>query len=266
MKTVDDLLKELRDKSFYSDEHAHIRYFFRGQADITWKLEPGVYRDTFKFAVEAGGDEEAARLLTERHLAQDFRVMSRGLRTGREDNVDLYFLQQHYGMPTRLLDWSNNPMAALYFAVMDKNKDGIDGAFFAMDAYNLPFSQSVKKDTGEHRAIQGIAISDRDHLKRAVNVITSWSNKSQFGKYVFAVRPDHFDKRMSLQRSCFTFHVPERPRLDPGEYRSCLRAFTVAASAKAAIRSELARLGIDDFSVYGDLDHLASRLKAAYLK
>jgi hypothetical protein len=70
---------------------------------------------------------------------------------------------------------------------------------------------------------------------------------------------------MSLQKNCFTFHVPKCPRLDPDRL-SCLRSFKLPPAAKAEMRSELAVLGINDFSIFGDLDHLAQRLKAAYLK
>ena len=262
---VRDLLTALGDRSFFSEAHAHVRYLFRGHADAAWKLEPGVYRPSFKFARQSGEDDEDARLRTEQHLAQDFRVMSAGLRSGREDNVNLYFLQQHYGMPTRLLDWSNNPLAALYFSAFDKDKDGFDATLFALDAYRLASEQGAPprdKVDPEHD-VNGIATSDRYYLRSAIEVIAQWQKKDAFGEYVLALRPDHFDKRISLQRSAFTFHVPARPRLAKLE---CVREFFIPRGAKSAIREELALLGIDDFSVYGDLDHLARRLKGAYLK
>lgn len=91
------------------------------------------------------------------------------------------------------------------------------------------------------------------------------TNPGRSGKYAVALRPDHFDARMSLQRSCFTFHAPHCSRLDPNKL-DCLHSIIIPAGAKATIRSELAILGIDDFSIFGDLDRLARRLKSAYFR
>jgi hypothetical protein len=60
--------------------------------------------------------------LTERHLTQDFRVSSIRLRKGTETHGEIYFLQQQYKMPTPLLDWSINPLAALFFATCSDDR------------------------------------------------------------------------------------------------------------------------------------------------
>ncbi|MBW1711094.1 MAG: FRG domain-containing protein [Deltaproteobacteria bacterium] len=39
-------------------------------------------------------------------------------------------IAQHYGVPTRLLDWSENPLVGLYFALVDKNYDNEDGVIW----------------------------------------------------------------------------------------------------------------------------------------
>src|SRR5262249_34854093 len=90
---------------------------------------PAVYRSGFP------AKDESDRLLTEKHLTQDFQIESAGLRSGNDQDAELYFLQQHYGMPTRLLDWTTRPLGALFFAF--SKYDERDGAFFAMDAYQL---------------------------------------------------------------------------------------------------------------------------------
>ena len=69
---------------------------------------------------------------------------------------------------------------------------------------------------------------------------------------------------MSLQRSCFTFHVPERPAELTKATNSTLEEFTIPHGCKQRITQELALLGIDAFAVYGDMEKLADTLKVAH--
>ncbi len=80
--------------------------------------------------------------------------MSASIRNGAEKDHDLYFLQQHYGMPTRLLDWTTNPLLALYFACEPIQGDQCGKVFF-LDAYEL-----VKSKQPDGRNF-GIATSGR---------------------------------------------------------------------------------------------------------
>ena len=250
ISTVNDLLKLASEKTNQDSLHSHIRFYWRGHSDDSWELHPGVYRKSFNVK------DEAARLSKERQLTQDFRIESAGLRLGTETDPQLYFLQQHYGLPTRLLDWTNNALAALFFAVTDKLDK--PGAVFVMDAYQLSGTQEVDK-----LVYNGIVTSRHPVFTKAMKRIFDWRDDLQFPQFVMAVRPEHFDRRISLQRSCFTFHVPNRERFTPG-VNSTLAYFRVPAKSKESIFKTLVFLGIDRFSVYGDLTSLAGKLKTAH--
>ena len=86
---------------------------YRGQSDYEWHLAPAVYRnDQFQF--ESIYIKELERI--------------RPLEFTNCDNFDKLVKMQHYGLPTRLLDVTSNPLVALYFAC--KNRFEKDGAFY----------------------------------------------------------------------------------------------------------------------------------------
>ena len=49
-----------------------------------------------------------------------------------KDGASWLFLMQHYGLPTRLLDWTDSPLIALYFAIKDKTTDDEDGVIYGL--------------------------------------------------------------------------------------------------------------------------------------
>ncbi len=89
--------------------------WFRGQSNIEWGLVPKTWRDEYKDA-----DEAEMRLEFE-SVGQQF--IKPGLVF---DHWQWYFLMQHYGAPTRLLDWTSNALVALYFSVWKENEGETD--------------------------------------------------------------------------------------------------------------------------------------------
>jgi hypothetical protein len=88
-------------------------YVFRGHASTSWKLEPTIDR-----VRNENGDP---LIDAEKHL-QKFKYASRG-RRGRTPNMvmddnEWWALGQHHGLHTPLLDWSESPFVASYFAFL----------------------------------------------------------------------------------------------------------------------------------------------------
>ncbi len=111
-----------------------LKLWYRGvRRANTHTLLPTLYRrPTFTGFVELAQLEQEL-IATFRHRSPPFveRLPS--------DDLELLFLMQHHGMPTRLLDWSENPYAALFFAVVEGNheENPEDSAVWVLDPVAL---------------------------------------------------------------------------------------------------------------------------------
>ena len=90
----------------WTDSHSDSRWVFRGLSDISFGLRPSVGRT-------ASFDPVQERNLFElfKRRLPEFRSIE-----GLQD-LDILAIAQHHGAPTRLLDWTSNPLIAAYFAV-----------------------------------------------------------------------------------------------------------------------------------------------------
>ena len=98
--------------------------FFRGQSSSDYKLLPSIGR-LFQ-------EEQADALLSfEKEIFNDFkRKYCMFTDTRPKNDKEFLFLAQHYGLPTRLLDVTQNPLVALYFACIDSPK--LQGEFIVL--------------------------------------------------------------------------------------------------------------------------------------
>jgi len=110
-----EYIERIKQIRAYWDVDKEIRYgeiesiWFRGHAQAHWGLTPKLYRDEYK-----DSDENEIR--------QEFQIRAQQLLQGGRlpsDKWEWYFVMQHYGAPTRLLDWTDNALVALYFALHD---------------------------------------------------------------------------------------------------------------------------------------------------
>jgi hypothetical protein len=109
---------QAKQKTAQSDEGFIGCLWYRGVNDWFDAQVPGVYRKDFperakNQKLQQETKIEDKRLHLEREMLGQFR--SAGATFLRNDSlVDVYFAAQHFGMPTRLLDWSTNPWPGFF--------------------------------------------------------------------------------------------------------------------------------------------------------
>ena len=246
--------KEIRD-GWWSKANDPWGPWFRGHQRADWKLRPRLYRDY--------DPKRREELRIEDEMREEFVVRAPALshiRPADQPDWDWYFLMQHSGAPTRLLDWSESALIGLYFAVKD-NPGFCDAAVWVFDPYELN-----ERVVGEQELIcPTIAMNPKDceSLKRWLPDPFAKKRKKLPAEPV-SVLPAHVAQRVSSQRSCFTIHGSDQDGLEKLQGDDLLIKIVIPSGNVAKIRRELEIYGIDEVTVFPDLDGLGRCVSARW--
>jgi hypothetical protein len=221
---------QLIDEHYWSD----LGWVFRGQDNIDWPLLPKAGRKEFYLKATEYWEEKEQ---TSRDLGR-FKVWRDNAvaysNTLPENDFECLGFAQHYGLATRLLDWSKNPLVALYFAVeMNGETDGAVACHFPQEIINR-----------EKLTIYDV-LDDPALLE-----------------------PRPFDRRIAAQAGVFTYHVhPNRPlvaRRVSGEMERAapngvnLVIMRIPAKLKPTLQRQLSTIGINRKTLFPDLEGLSA--------
>jgi hypothetical protein len=205
---------------------------FRGQAN-DWPLLPKLFR--------LGRSHEDLKRLGERLLAE-FRVRCLYLLPSTPwTDYDMMSLAQHYGLATPLLDWSSNPLMALYFAVETPTpKCPMVWIFDAPEAY-VQLGRSLNNDNSLYLGNPTLVIRPVPHSHR-VAAQAGWHTLHDLGM------SDDSRRTRVIQKP--GLRVQPMNESKDAQY---LTAISVEPQRATEIKKELRDMGIHAATVYGDL-------------
>ena len=219
--------------------------WFRGQSDASWSLLPNIARTTHAYP-KGRVDQELAAIKRFKQNAGAF--LSRVPR----DEWEWIFLMQHHRGLTRLLDWSESPLVALYFALSGSDNDhDHDAVVWCLDPMDL------NEKAGHRRKLE------RDVLAFGIDQALDSYLPDQVGddkgaklSPVAAIGPRN-SRRMIAQSGTFTIaHKNSEPIEAVGDSSHVWR-FMIPAEYKDNLRRELRLVGFNEFLLFPDLETLA---------
>ena len=237
ISTVSDLM-DLLDKQTLPENSPS---WFRGQEDLCWELTCSLERN--------GGNIKELPLL--RRFKQNALPQ---LRIRPDNEWEWLLVMQHHGLPTRLLDWTESPLVALYFALggsqIDSNNDG---CLWCLSPFDLNRAAIPDESSGEVACL-----GEDEHLDSYLPKQIQQQRQSLKPLAVIAPRNN---ARIQMQQGVFTvFHI-DLTSLDADSENEFLWRLIIPGKAKQGLKKELTLLKINEFTLFPELATAASYAK-----
>jgi hypothetical protein len=184
---------------------------------------------------------------------------------------DSYFLMQHHGAPTRLLDWSDGALIALHFALRNKKDDASDGIVYVLEPDRLdeeiialPEIEVAKSNWKVYVEKHPSSEYDLDDWERSYLPADDEDlGELSIPRVPLLLNFPHITRRVAAQRSRFivfgtatAWLAEEFEKLD-----SPIQAITIDASSRHKMRLELRDSGVTESVIYPDLDGLGREIR-----
>jgi hypothetical protein len=223
--------------------------WFRGAPDIGHQLAPGLYRAKSKDYVEEENENRREFQL------RGYPFLSEALYHPRTA-WDWYFLMQHFGLKTRLLDWTESALVALYFATGESRwrgrnpKSKCDAVVWVMN----PWLFNHRYGFGEDRipSFEDPVVKPYldDYFKPSKPV--TWPDRP------LAFEPPHNSLRLAAQRGKFTIHGKSRKSLNVfSDDEDVFVKIVINGKERDWVRQQLGRAGITEGTLYPGLEGLS---------
>ncbi len=245
MKTVDSVGSLIATVADRIASHNRILWF-RGHRSSTWDVHPTIWRDY---------DKDAEQNFTNRFRS---RAGTRYQTLPEYDNCAGWLsLMQHYGLPTRLLDWTRSPLVALYFALekytYEKGTEPQGASIWILEPHTL----------NTHEGLGEVTPSIDAHMCKDM-LFPAFSHRGEENNKVLAAMAAERDLRMFIQQGCFTIHSYQEPLNKRNGHEEYLTELRIPAENIHDMAFAIDVCGFRKGDIFPDLEHLADELKGIY--
>lgn len=275
LKVIEEL-KTYYPTGMLGNNPAAIQFVYRGLSNEEYKLLPGIFRkQTDKIDNLEISSDKYRTWGTEIDILKAFIHEASSIISMPSENIGQWAeYAQHYGVPTRFLDWSKNPLVALYFCVRDNNER--DGSVWVLHAKN--YSRYMAKRLGEQNDLG---------FKTPHIIVEELVKGHSHYELPILYTPYYVDARMSAQSSYFmvwgTCEEALETMLASDDLKMCLPKkeiglrtygnheiealtfrFLVYACDKQMILHELDTVGINEKTLFPGLDGIGRYVEREY--
>lgn len=233
--------------------------FYRGHSSVFAELTPNIFRKCWKEDWTRYNNRFEDKLWLEfRRNAPLFLPDT----PKDDDHLGWLLRMQHHGTPTRLLDWSQSILTALYFAVSDQQTLGVDGELWVLnpEALNKETTNGFALVFHNSQSVQYLAkvafYTSNEELMDQLHLVDPPTGPIAF-------LPPNILPRMVAQSSAFTIHpgpvdTADLCRLLAHRYQ--LGRYLLPAAAKKDLRVALLKLGINKRVLFPELDSVSAAI------
>lgn len=226
-------------------------FAFRGMADSTLDLKTSLMR--------IGGSYDRM----EEHLLRAFRKYARRYATPVDSVWNWLAVAQHYGLATRLLDWTYSPYVAMHFATQDLDRFDVDGVIWCVDyeKTNRWLPQVLTEILERH----GAGFFTAEMLSEAAQALPEFDALGA-APFVLFFEPPSLDDRIVNQFACFSLMAQPTARLDEWlrDHPEVFRTIVIPAGLKWEVRDKLDQANITERVLMPGLDGLSRWLTRYY--
>lgn len=176
-------------------------------------------------------------------------------------------IARHYGLPTRLIDWTFSPLVAMYFATQNSDFFDSDGVIWRIHIDELALTMPSEQQ--KHLREKLARVFSVSMLKDLGLDYFSESRKNaerEGQETVLIFEPPSLDERIVNQHACFTMMSDARSRLDSWLQRHphLVTKYRISAKAKREIADSLDACNINPRVLFPGLQGLAETLRRRY--